>query len=143
MATKRKTTSPNIKLRTFVGRIVKDPASPPDLRVLTGYIGQSSIKDHIRVYLDLALRRYIDVPQHEIVQVDESLTKSNPLAKTILWINAQTSITHGGHWAASEDPTTMATGEEGGGDPTTMATGEEEAIFLNPWEAVVNPLEGI
>lgn len=35
----------------FVSRLVGDPANPPEVAVLTGYPGASSLEGHIRVYL--------------------------------------------------------------------------------------------
>jgi hypothetical protein len=56
-----------------------------------------------------------------------------------VWVTEDAKIIHRGSWFATEDPTTMATGEEGGGDPTTMATGEESMGFENPLDIVGNP----
>ena len=56
----------------------------------------------------------------------------------VLWVNEKAPITHFGNWFANDDPTTMATGEEGG-DPTTMATGEESSAPYNPWDELINP----
>ena len=62
-----------------------------------------------------------------------------PLGGVYVWVRADARIFHHGSWAAPEDPTTMATGEEGDPDPTTMATGEEGAGLENPLDLVVNP----
>jgi hypothetical protein len=56
-----------------------------------------------------------------------------------VWVLEDAKIFHYGSWAANEDPTTMATGEEGDPDPTTMATGEEGCGFENPVDLVINP----
>ena len=55
-----------------------------------------------------------------------------------VWVREDTPIMHHGSWGLSEDPSTMATGEEGG-PPTTMATGEECGGFVNPFDLVGNP----
>ena len=49
------------------------------------------------------------------------------------------SASGGGLRRGAEDPTTRATGEEGGNPPTTMATGEEGGIVLSPGDTVSNP----
>src|SRR5689334_15543080 len=39
----------------FVTALVKDPNQPPDVLLLTGYLGASSEKEHTRLYLDPSL----------------------------------------------------------------------------------------
>jgi hypothetical protein len=128
-----------LRYHDFVSQLARDPDKIPDLRIISGYLGSSTTRDHVRVYLDATLRRYIDIPVEGVAHVDDSLMTRNPLGKAVLWVHAETSITHRGACIGCEDPTTMATGEEGGGDPTTMATGEECSGLEDPLEAIVNP----
>ena len=123
----------------LVSEVVTDANYPPRLRVIRGYVGKSSQDDTVRVYLDVELRRFVDVPSNEIVHLERPSKRGHALAPDLLWVGEEAKIRHRGSWAASEDPTTMATGEEGDGDPTTMATGEESAGFQDPLEFVVNP----
>lgn len=58
---------------------------------------------------------------HEITV--EQMSKTLAAAKRPTWVGGHVVRGGGGIFAR---PTTMATGEEGGGGPTTMATGEEE-----------------
>ena len=46
----------------FVSAIVKDPNAVPQTRLLTGFAGASSEKDHRRVYLDAELQNHVDIP---------------------------------------------------------------------------------
>lgn len=123
----------------FIDRLTPERGAPPKLRMLQGYIGRSPEKGSIRMYLDIELRRYVDIPESGIEHFEDFRTKENPLASVLVWVNQDVAIRHYGNWASSEDPTTMATGEEGGEDPTTMATGEESGDFINPGELVSNP----
>lgn len=127
-----------LKPQSFIAALVKDPARPPKVRLISGFIGESSEKDHTRIYLDAELRRYVDIPSNGIVHAKLVPEASSPLGGVHVWVREDVAIRHRGSWAGGEDPTTMATGEEGG-DPTTMATGEEGGGPENPWISVVNP----
>jgi len=131
--------SSRMKLNGFVSKIVKDPNRPPKVRILRGYTGRSNRRNCIRVYLDAELRRFVDIPRSGIVHSEPIPEAVSSLGAVYIWVQEDVRISHNGSWAASEDPTTMATGEEGGGDPTTMATGEEGLGVENPLDLVVNP----
>jgi hypothetical protein len=107
--------------------------------MIRGYVGESSEKGSVRVYLDVELRRFVDIPTEGIVHTEMIPETVMPLGCAYLWVREDVEILHWGSWIASEDPTTLATGEEGGDDPTTMATGEECLGIENPLELVVNP----
>jgi hypothetical protein len=107
--------------------------------VIRGYVGESSEAKVVRVYLDVELRRFVEIPEDQISHLERPSNGGNPLAPDLVWVSEKANIRHRGFWAAAEDPTTMATGEEGGGDPTTMATGEESSGFQDPVELIVNP----
>ncbi len=81
----------------------------------------------------------MDIPLDAIAHLERQSERGDPLAPDLVWVGEDVKIRHHGSWIASEDPTTMATGEEGDGDPTTMATGEESTGYQDPMELVVNP----
>lgn len=142
MAKKADATAKAVRLKPhpFVSSIVRDPGKLPRLRVIRGYVGESGQKNHVRIYLNLELRHYVDVPADGIAHSQDA--PELPLGGTYVWIREEAKISHGGSIAAPEDPTTMATGEEGGEPPTTMATGEEDGGLPNPLDAVSNPFGG-
>ena len=86
-----------------------------------------------------ALRRFVDIPVKGVVHSEAIPETVMPLGGFYIWVREDVKILHRGFWAASEDPTTLATGEEGDGDPTTMATGEEGMGVESPLDFVVNP----
>jgi hypothetical protein len=127
------------KPHDFATAIAKSNRTMPKLRILQGYIGETEQSDHIRLFLDAELSRFVDVPVSGIAHFKDFRDAKNTLAPVVFWVRQDAKILHRGHWTVSEDPTTMATGEEGGGDPTTMATGEENIRLPNPAELVINP----
>ncbi len=128
----------SIRPHKFVTALERNAASSTQLRIIKGYVGKASKSKHVRVYLDAELRRYVEVPSGNIEHYEDERTAANQYGSVILWVNEKSAIRHFGHLIGSEDPTTMATGEEGG-DPTTMATGEESAGLPNPLDPLVNP----
>lgn len=108
-------------------------------KLIRGFIGKSKSRCHIRVYLDVELKRFLDVPKKDVLHFEDFRSQQVSTSSVVLWVNEKAQIQHFGHWIASEDPTTMATGEEGGGDPTTMATGEESTGPFNPLDELGNP----
>lgn len=128
-----------LKPQLFVSALVPNAKTPPKVRVIRGYVGESTEQNHTRVYLDVELRRFVDIPADSIVHSEEISPTVIPLGGMYVWVREDASILHRGSWFASEDPTTMATGEEGGGDPTTMARGEEAMGFESPLDIVINP----
>lgn len=57
----------NVRMDEFVSQIVTDPAQPPQTVMVTGYVGESAVDEHTRVYFDRELNRYADVPNDAIL----------------------------------------------------------------------------
>jgi len=137
MKTRVKKRTPSLpKPHTFVAALEEHRTK---CKLVRGFIGKSKSQRHLRIYLDLELKRFVDIPKKDVMHFEDSRTQHGPSSTVLLWINEKASIQHFGHWFANEDPTTMATGEEGGGDPTTMATGEESTWPFNPFDELINP----
>ena len=113
------------------------PGRVPRLHVIRRYVGESSEENHVRIYLNLELRHFVDVPMDGIVYAEEE-EGAMPFGGAYVWVREDARLVHHGSLAAPEDPTTMATGEEHD-PPTTMATGEESGGLPNPLDPVVNP----
>ncbi len=68
----------------WVDQLVPDPANPPQLQVLTGYRGRSAQENQTRLYSDLELSSWVDVPNDAIL-----LTREEPgehgLPLTLVW----------------------------------------------------------
>ena len=137
--TAKTTKSFRILPHKFVTAIEATERKPSQLRIIQGFVGKAAKKNHIRIYLDAELRRFVDIANDNIEHYEDQRSATNPNASALIWVTETAKIQHHGHWFGTDDPTTMATGEEGGGDPTTMATGEEGAGLPNPLDALVNP----
>jgi len=51
--------------------LVPDPVNPPDLIVLTGFLGNSPNAGHKRLYVDADLRVWHDIPSMLIVHIEK------------------------------------------------------------------------
>lgn len=54
----------------FVAKLVKNPAEPPKTVLLNGYVGASSELGHTRLYLDLELNSYVEIPDDAILHME-------------------------------------------------------------------------
>ena len=79
----------------FVARLVQDPGDPPDLLLLSGYLGASSEEGHVRLYLDEELSRYAEIPKEAIRHARELSPEQSPLGGSLLWIDRDADLMHG------------------------------------------------
>jgi hypothetical protein len=79
----------------FVARLVKDPGDPPDLLLMSGYLGASSEDGHVRLYLDEELSRYVEIPKEAIRHARELPPGQSPLGGSLLWIDRKAELMHG------------------------------------------------
>jgi hypothetical protein len=91
---------PNVRLDDFVGRIVQDPSQPPELLLLSGYLGASSEEGHVRLYLDEELSRYVELPEKAIRHTQELPPEQSPLGGSLVWLDRGAEVLHG---SASEE----------------------------------------
>jgi hypothetical protein len=78
----------------FIDKLVKDPAAPPDTRLLTGFVGASTRADHIRIYSDAELTSWIDVPTDQVVHAARDGSSGAVLAPTYVWVRRNAEIAH-------------------------------------------------
>src|SRR5260370_25545034 len=90
MATSKKT-----RKRNFISEIVKDPANPPRTILLRGYLGDSSLEGHTRLYFDAQLNNYVEVPDGDILHEEEIPREQSPLGESYIWINQDAQVIHG------------------------------------------------
>jgi hypothetical protein len=68
----------------FVGRLVPDPSSPPELTLLVGYPGGSVEKGHVRLYASPDLSRWWEIPEDDVLH--RQAVPNDPLGAEIVWI---------------------------------------------------------
>ncbi len=79
----------------FISKIVKDPAQPPDVLLLTGYLGASSEPGYTRLYFDAQLSNYVEIPDAAILHIQKIPAEQSPLGESYVWIDKNAEIIHG------------------------------------------------
>jgi hypothetical protein len=73
---------------SFVAAVLgEDPADAPLVRCLTGYLGNSAVDGHTRIYLTLDLDQWIDVADSDVLYVAEP-PETAASAGSLIWIRA-------------------------------------------------------
>jgi hypothetical protein len=76
---------------SFVDAIVKDPANPPRLKLLAGYVGKSATAGHVRIYTTPELSEHIEVPEGSILHSQD--VPDDHFGAKYLWIQRDADIT--------------------------------------------------
>lgn len=71
----------------FVARLVPDPSSPPDLKLLVGYPGDAAEKGSVRLYASPDLSAWWDIPESDVAQ--RQPLPGDPLGAEILWVRSE------------------------------------------------------
>ena len=77
----------------FIEKLTKGNNSAVTLRALRGFIGQGPTEDIVRIYLDLSMDRYIDVPEqyvHHVKNQNKAETEHEP---SEICLDAKTPLT--------------------------------------------------
>ena len=90
-ASKRKSSIPQDSL---VEKLVHDPNEPARVRVISGFVGNSPRAGHLRLYLDLELKSYIEIEEQEIVHHERLSRERSPLGGTMLWVREEARVEH-------------------------------------------------
>ncbi|MFN0036747.1 MAG: hypothetical protein ACKVUS_16900 [Saprospiraceae bacterium] len=89
------TESKKVRRDAFVRSVRPDPKSTEDLVLLQGYIGDSDLAGHIRVYSDPVLSDFIELPEQDILYCDPVEATEDPLGGSRLWVKKTTVFTAG------------------------------------------------
>jgi hypothetical protein len=84
----------NVRDDNWVDQLVPDPANPPRLQVLTGYRGRSAQENHTRLYMDLELSGWVDIPNDAILLTREESSEQG-WTLTFVWTGLDARIQTG------------------------------------------------
>lgn len=83
-----------LKFHPIIEQLVADPASPPEVTQLVGYLGKSTRAGHVRLYASLDLDEYTDVPEAAIRHAAEVPDTELEHGGTRLWIEGTAEVVH-------------------------------------------------
>jgi hypothetical protein len=79
-------------VNALVAMLVEDPANPPDLAVLNGYIGPSTVDGCVRLYRSSAMNIWVDIPEDQIKGRSTIGPNSmDPFVVDIIWMSREDS----------------------------------------------------
>jgi hypothetical protein len=81
---------------SFVDVLVTDPANVPAMVVLSGFLGKSSLEGYQRLYLNIALSEYYEIPSSSILHSMKHPLTSSPLGETTLWAKQDVELIRNG-----------------------------------------------
>jgi hypothetical protein len=75
---------------SIVKRLISDPGEIPDLVAIPGWLGASTKRNSVRLYLSLSLGLHLEVPEKTIVQ--SAKIGDGELQGTVLWLPRESKI---------------------------------------------------
>lgn len=100
----------------WVDRVARDPREPADAMALTGYLGASARDDHHRLYLDVGLSSYVDIPSADVLH-GQRMQEDSALGEVIVWVRRDARLSYGPTAQASGFFDGSITEQFGGGFP--------------------------
>jgi hypothetical protein len=81
-----------IKQDALVEKIIPDQSVAADVKVFTGFIGESLKEGQVRLYLTPELDEYLEIFEKDILNLFSATSDTNPLAGSVLWIKKKATI---------------------------------------------------
>ncbi len=95
---------------SFISSLVSDPDKVPDMIFLSGFVGPSSLQGYTRLYLNVVLSEYFEIPQDAVLHSLRLPAASNFLGETALWIKKDAELIRKGK-ATAETKAKFFSGE--------------------------------
>jgi hypothetical protein len=80
----------NYSEHVLVEALVTDLAVPPELRYADGWVGTSNRRGYVRLYRDLALNEFWDLPEDRVLHIHElPPTEALPFGLNVMWVDVR------------------------------------------------------
>lgn len=93
-ATSKPAARPKQGRSDYIAHVVTDPANPPECVVVAGYLGDSSLDGHVRLYLHPDLGDYREIPEDAILH--QVGIAGDPLGGFYIWVRRDAEVRHKG-----------------------------------------------
>jgi len=84
----------SLKADKLIQKLVSDPANPPDVTVIKGFLGESHRPGYWRLYLSPDLKSYVEIAESDILHSQEVSENQSALGGTLLWVKKGASLEH-------------------------------------------------
>ena len=116
--------SPPVAARAPAGlaaKVVKDPSAGADAMLLSGFVGDSAVDGHTRLYQDVEFDSFIDIPTDSLIHVEEPAANSPTLTPSLVWVRRDATLVRGSFRKPPDQPND-STADAGSPDPTGGGT---------------------
>jgi hypothetical protein len=88
-------TSHDAERSPFIRQLVPDPKRPPKTLLLAGFLGESSEEGHTRLYFDLELTSYVEIPDDAILLKRPMPAGQSPIDGAFVWVRRDADLLRG------------------------------------------------
>ena len=71
---------------SFVNSLVSNPDEIPDIIFLSGFVGASSLEGYTRLYLNVVLSEFFEIPSDAVLHTLRLPLATSPFGETVLWV---------------------------------------------------------
>jgi hypothetical protein len=71
----------------LIEQLVPDPSNPPSVVGLDGYLGRSAKEGHIRLYRDLSVSYWLEIPREAIYYTDTVDVEGKFRRLSVVWVD--------------------------------------------------------
>jgi len=79
----------------FISDVRPNASQVEKLSMINGYIGESSLDEHFRVYFDDELNNFIEIPNDSVLKCEKRPKESFPLGGSYIWVKSDSIFTYG------------------------------------------------
>ncbi len=132
----------SIKYDAFVKAVRPDSKSTEDTVHLEGFIGESSVPDHFRLYSDASLNEFVEIPTDAVLHAIANSKEESPLGGSKLWIKKSAVYTYGNPAMTNRPQASFLDGDLMQGYMDSMYQPEAGAGIGNMGGGISQPITG-
>lgn len=95
MATRAKQAPVPPEFDSFVRKVIADPVNPPEPILLEGFLGPSGNEGEVRLFFNLELTDYVDIPLDKVLHQEKRPASVAPMGGYYVWIDKDAQLKHG------------------------------------------------
>ena len=81
----------------FIKKVKPDANVHEPMVLMAGYVGESPVEGHVRVYHDEALNHFTDIPKSDIAHAEKFTKEESPMGGSKLWVKQKAAAQNSGN----------------------------------------------